>query len=162
MTELLCILNDQVEALQNLYKQDVEIGRHFSTTGYRNSTFYGVTLNNKLIRCQTWIVEDFRNDPDIHDKYNFRIDIKENFDFDGKTFMDKDFNEVLPSQIINDVIVYEETMKEAFIRALQVEHFDKTYFKKDVMYLSNPEGGIKYDGIITTAVIPLFSQIFSI
>lgn len=34
MTELLGILNDQVEALQNLYKQDVEIGRHYSTTVY--------------------------------------------------------------------------------------------------------------------------------
>lgn len=41
MTELLGILNDQVEALQNLYKQDVERGNYERSVykSFTNRTF---------------------------------------------------------------------------------------------------------------------------
>ena len=127
--EILNMLNDTREVLtatrgmrpEGAEAIDVEIGRFFSTDGYRVCTMYGVGKdedgNTTLIRTQTHVTGDGH--------FYGSISIKKGFEVDPLIFSDtKDFDS--RANIVNNVVEYNSIHKEHFIRALQVEEYDET------------------------------------
>lgn len=51
--ELLTALNDTAEILTNLHGVDVELGRFYSTEGYRSCTLYAVGIDGGLYKVTT-------------------------------------------------------------------------------------------------------------
>ena len=127
--EILNMLNDTREVLtatigmrpEGAEAIDVEIGRYFSTDGYKVCTMYGVGITEEgegiLFRTQTHI--------DENGKLYGSISRKDKFKVDPTIFKDpKDFDST--SKIKNNIVEYNPVHKEHFIRALQVEEYDET------------------------------------
>lgn len=127
--EILNMLNDTREVLtatrgmrpEGAEAIDVEIGRFFSTSGYKVCTMYGVGKTEDgegiLFRTQTHIDED--------GKLYGSVSRKSNFEVDPIIFEDpKDFDST--AKIKDNIVEYNPVHKEHFIRALQVEDYDET------------------------------------
>lgn len=126
--EILNMLNDTREVLtatrgmrpEGAEAIDVEIGRFFSTEGYKVCTMYGVGITEEegiLFRTQTHI--------DENGKLYGSLSRKDNFKVDPIIFEDpKDFDST--AKIKDNVVEYNPVHKEHFIRALQVEEYDET------------------------------------
>ena len=122
--EILNMLNDTREVLTATRRGkaiDVEIGKFYSTTGYRVCTMYGVGKTAEgegiLFRTQTHVDENGKMYGSISRKSNFEVDpiiFSTPMEFDTR------------AKIVNNVVEYNPVHKEHFIRALQVEEYDET------------------------------------
>ena len=140
MRLVLTLLNDTREVLnatrkipeemKEAYKEagvertglDVELGRFFSLSGYNLCRLFGVSLDNRLYRITTFIVDN---------KWYGEISVKENFEFDHKVFEDPStYNTTV--KIKDNSAELDELHRDIFIKALQVENYDEVFkFSED-------------------------------
>ena len=149
MTELIGTLNDTMEVLRNSLVCDVELGRHFSETGYKACTLYAVAKDNILYRAQTFIVDGY-----IHGS----LSIYENFEVDQRLFEDP-LTSLTTMTYDGKTFVPNKLHQEQFIKILQLDKEpDKVYslsFKDDITKMD----GIK--DIIYNNVVNVYSPILT-
>ena len=121
MSELLNLLNDTLEVLnstrgsENRKGCDVELGRHFSTDGYRMGRLFGVAKDNTLYRVTSFFIEGR--------KYG-EIAVKKNFEFDHKVFEDPSiFNTT--ANILDGSIELNKFHRDIFVKAILVDEYDE-------------------------------------
>lgn len=140
MTQLLNILNDTMEivsASRNIKKGesilsslldtnlpfdidflnntgiDVELGRFFSSDGYKVGRLFAVTKENILYRVTSFIIDG---------KWYGEISIKKDFEFNHIVFDEQSiFDSTV--KIINDSVELNKVHRDIFIKALQVEDY---------------------------------------
>lgn len=122
MTQLLNVLNDTraiVLASRNIKKGenaiglDVELGRFFSTDGYKVGRLFAVTQDNILYRVTSFILDG---------KWYGEISIKKDFEFDHIVFDDQSIFDST-AKIIDSSVELNRVHRDIFIKALQVEDY---------------------------------------
>lgn len=141
MTELIGTLNDTMDVLRQTQGCDVELGRHFSTDGYKACTLYAVSPSNVLFKAQTFFI-----DGEIHGS----LSVYENFDVDQRLFDDPTTS---PTTMTYDgkTFVANKLHQDQFIKILQLDkEADQVYtfsFKDDISKMEGI-GDILYNTVV--------------
>lgn len=142
MTELMGTLNDTMDVLRNVQECDVELGRHFSESGYKACTLYAVSPNNVLYRAQTTFI----------DGHIFgSVTVYENFDVDQRLF-DNPFTSPTTMTYHDGVFEANKLHKEQFAKILQLnkepDHVYTFSFNKDDVTEMEGLKDIIYDSVV--------------
>lgn len=97
---------------------DVELGRFFSLSGYNIAQLFGVGLEDKLYKVQSFKVED---------KWYATISVKNGFVFNTKVLEDPTTYDTTVKLTAGKVAEFDKTHLEIFIDALKVTEWDEVY-----------------------------------
>ena len=170
MTQLLNVMNDTMEivsASRNIKKGeqivssssdtnlpfsidflnntgiDVELGRFFSTNGYKVGRLFAVTEENTLYRVTSFIIDG---------KWYGEISIKKDFEFNHIVFDDQSIFDST-AKIIDGSVELNKVHRDIFIKALQVEDYCEHKKFSSIKELD--------ENLIFDICVPIYSPILS-